>query len=144
MRVLNFYIPEVPHAQQRMRFTKAGKTYSPNTAQEHWTIVHVQQDLPKGFELLTGPLWLDVDFYFHRPKAHFGTGRNAGKLKPSAPWYPHKVVKDLDNLVKNTADALNNIVYVDDRQIVRLTASKAYVNSPGSTVGTYIVIAELT
>ena len=34
---------------------------------------------------ITGPVRLEIVFLFPRPKSHFGTGRNASKLKSSAP-----------------------------------------------------------
>ena len=123
---MTFHIPKVPHAQQRMRFTKMGRTYSPNVAHEHWTIVHVQKSLPADFSLLTGPLSIDLTFCFARPQAHCRRGRYEGQLKPSAPQYC-KSAKDLDNLCKQVFDASNKVIYEDDRQIVESYARKIYV-----------------
>lgn len=38
---------------------------------------------------------------------------------------------DLDNLLKSTFDALNNIVWVDDAQIIKTNAEKIYGVNPG-------------
>ena len=40
-----------------------------------------------GTEPFTGPLKLEVTFFFPRPKGHFGTGKNAGILKATAPLF---------------------------------------------------------
>lgn len=41
---------------------------------------------------------------------------------------------DLDNVAKAVLDACNGIAYVDDRQVTRLTVTKAYADRPGIEV----------
>jgi len=79
-----------------------------------------------------GPLELDVLFVFGRPRSHFGTGRNAGRLKPSAPVYC-STRPDLDKLVRAIGDALAGIAVVDDAAFVQLVARKHY-GSPAAFV----------
>lgn len=67
--------------------------------------------------LLDGPLYLAVTFRRPRPKGHYGTGRNAGKLKPSAPRFP-TTRPDTVKLVRAVEDALTGVVWKDDSQIV--------------------------
>lgn len=67
--------------------------------------------------LLEGPLKMRLVFYVARPKSHYGSGRNAGKVKPSAPAYPAKK-PDVLKLARAVEDALTGIVYRDDSQIV--------------------------
>ena len=71
------------------------------------------------------PLQLLVTFLFERPASHFGTGRNAGKLKASARPFPTGR-PDLSNLVKLVEDALNENAFKDDSRIVDTWATKAY------------------
>jgi crossover junction endodeoxyribonuclease RusA len=52
-----------------------------------------------------GPVRLSLVFWFHRPKGHYGTGRNAGVLKTSAPDW-HSSSPDVDKLVRAVGDAL--------------------------------------
>ena len=68
-------------------------------------------------DLLRGPLEVSMTFFLPRPKSHFGTGRNAGKLKPSAPKYP-TVKPDALKLARGTEDALTGVVWADDAQVV--------------------------
>ena len=63
--------------------------------------------------LLCEPLGLVIDFYMPRLKGHFGTGRNRGKLKESAPKY-QSVMPDLTKLVRGLEDALKGIIWQDD------------------------------
>jgi Holliday junction resolvase RusA-like endonuclease len=74
---------------------------------------------------LEGPLHLQVVFWITRPKGHFGTGRNAGKVKAGAPWAP-TVKPDLLKLARAVEDALTGIVYRDDAQIVTEYLQKVY------------------
>ena len=79
-------------------------------------------DLP---ELLTGPVLVELVFYFARPKSHWGTGRNADLLRDSAP--EHMVtMPDVDKLARCALDALTGVVLRDDAQVVQLYAVKAY------------------
>jgi Holliday junction resolvase RusA-like endonuclease len=72
---------------------------------------------------------LAVELTFPRPKGHFGTGRRAGRLKPSAPERP--IVKpDLLKVVRGVEDALTGIVYADDSQIVAHDLDKTYHPDP--------------
>ena len=66
--------------------------------------------------LWCGPVRLSVVFYFKRPKGHFGTGKNADTLKPSAPER-HTKKPDLDKLLRTIQDALTSTVYRDDSQV---------------------------
>ena len=77
---------------------------------------------------MTSAVALEVIFRLPRPKGHFGTGRNSGLLKPSAPWYPAGR-PDLDKLLRSTFDALGEAgVWGDDAQVVTVAASKDYAN----------------
>lgn len=70
-----------------------------------------------------------------RPKSHFGTGRNAEKLKKQAPEY-HIQKPDIDNLVKSTMDAITNInLWRDDCQVDSLITRKVWVDrDPGVNI----------
>ncbi len=82
-------------------------------------------DAMNGRELLRGPLSATFNFYVSRPKSHFGSGKNSGVLKPSAPKYP-VTRPDAIKLCRGAEDALTGIVYRDDSQIVREVIEKNY------------------
>ena len=69
------------------------------------------------FELVRGPVELTLTFYRVRPKGHYGSGRNAGVVKDSAPEYP-TTRPDALKLARAVEDALTNVLYADDSQIV--------------------------
>lgn len=76
-------------------------------------------------ELLDGPLEVRLIFHVARPKGHYGTGKNAGKVKGSAPEFP-AVKPDVDKLSRAVLDALSGVVYRDDAQIFRKAVAKLY------------------
>jgi len=82
------------------------------------------------------PIGIEVTFTLDRPGFHYGTGRNEGVVKPSAPTYPTKKPTgelcggDVDKLARLVLDALQDArVLPDDAQVVELTARKAYEKS---------------
>lgn len=76
---------------------------------------------------LNGPLKVWATFYMPRPKGHYGTGKNEGTLKPSAPEYP-TTTPDATKLWRSTEDALTGILWRDDAQIVTQIISKEYAD----------------
>ncbi|RLC27770.1 MAG: RusA family crossover junction endodeoxyribonuclease [Deltaproteobacteria bacterium] len=76
-------------------------------------------------EMFSGAIFLRLVFQRPRPKSHYGTGRNARRLKSSAP--PHPTTKpDLLKLARAVEDALSGVVYRDDAQIVKECLKKKY------------------
>ena len=59
-------------------------------------------------------------------------------MKPTAP-HIHTNMPDVDNLSKFILDAMNEVFYEDDRQVVELNSHKEYVNDKKNTTGYTIV-----
>jgi Holliday junction resolvase RusA-like endonuclease len=78
---------------------------------------------------LTGALLAKVTFVMQRPKSHYGTGKNAHVLKPTAPHY-HTTRPDSTKLFRSTEDALTGIIWVDDGQVMQ-EVRKIYGDEPG-------------
>lgn len=72
---------------------------------------------------------LRCEFVFPRPLTDYGTGRNAGKLKASAPQH-HTKMPDLDKLCRGVADSIGDavarVLLKNDSQIVSIYATKRY------------------
>lgn len=73
------------------------------------------------------PVHIAMVFTFGRPAAHFGTGRNATVLKPSAPA-EHIGPPDVDKAQRAILDAMTDAGVVhDDRQFTRVVeAARVY------------------
>lgn len=91
---------------------------------------------------LAGPVAVTVIFYLPRPRGHYGTGRNVGRLKDSAPAVP-ATRPDLDKLTRSTLDALTAAgVYGDDAQVTDLDVRKRYAD--GVPVGALVGVDRAT
>jgi crossover junction endodeoxyribonuclease RusA len=92
------------------------------------------------FEMFTGPVEVTIDFFFARPKSHYGSGRNAGTLKVAAPTYVDKR-PDIEKLERSTHDALTTAgVWRDDALVVKHSGAKRYGLRPCAV----ITISEVT
>lgn len=89
----------------------------------------------------SAPAAVTIVFRFARPAGHFGKGRNAAVLKPSAPRRPVTMKRnDIDKLARATLDGLvDGGAMADDAQVVDLNLSKIYC-APGETPGAVIEI----
>lgn len=89
----------------------------------------------RGYNAVEAPPFVDlalevtIVFRMARPAGHWGKGRNAGKLAPSAPRYP-RGKPDIDKLARTTLDALTGTIFDDDSRIVDLMLRKEYA-TPG-------------
>ncbi len=83
--------------------------------------------------LLDGPLGLAVIFTVRRPAGHYGTGRNAGVVRPSAPEHP-TVRPDCTKLLRAVEDAMSGVVWRDDAQVVEQAVSKRYGEPEGAEI----------
>ena len=128
----------MPIAQARPRFVKRGKfahAYNPQETEAGKWILQAKDQVT---ECMEGPLLVSIYCFFQRPKSHFGTGKNSGTLKPSAPKYCLNS-KDVDNLAKFILDCLNGLAYKDDKQIIDLRVRKRW----GLTASTLVCIDEI-
>lgn len=82
---------------------------------------------------LDGPLQMDVTFILERPQGHFGTGKNEGQVKSSAPEH-HITRPDASKLLRCLEDALTSVAYHDDGQVVAHHTFKEYGPTPGAKV----------
>lgn len=128
MRLFTIY--GQPIAKGRPRLGKWG-TYTPEKTVNYENLVKMSYiETYKDKELLEGDLRLEVDYYFPIPKS---TSKKNKELMLRE-VIRHNKRPDLDNLIKAIADALNNIAYQDDSQIVEVEAKKYYGDEPRAQV----------
>jgi|TARA_R110000787_G_scaffold47323_1_gene114582 Holliday junction resolvase RusA-like endonuclease len=102
-----------PKVKARPRHTKSGKVFTPaSTLKEE---DHVAQAWKEQVgEKISGPVEVSVIYSPDATILHV----------TSSPHNAKTLRGDLDNYVKLTLDALNEVAWDDDRQVVRLNASK--------------------
>lgn len=76
----------------------------------------------------TKPIFLFLTFYLPRPKSHYGSGANEGKIRESVIDLPHVKKPDLDKLVRMVLDSLTGLAYIDDSQVIFIQAEKLYLS----------------
>jgi len=89
---------------------------------------------------MESPMSLSVVFRFRRPKSHLttkGLSSNAPLQCTSAK------LGDLDKLLRSTNDALTEVLFNDDRQVISIIASKRYCE-PDEPQGAIITLTALT
>ena len=97
--------------------------------------------------VIDAPVSICATFLFARPKGHYGSGKNADRLKPSAPRHLTSVRHgDLDKLLRSTFDGLSQSagggLITDDSLIVEVMANKRYVED-GELPGAYLTVTKL-
>ncbi len=135
---VRFKIMGEPVAKARPRFARAGKhvrTYTPEKTVNYETLVAVEyrrqcKDFRFGDRDMLG---MRVDAYFGIPKS---TSKKRTRLMIAKKIRPIKR-PDWDNVGKIIADALNDIAYRDDSQMVDSLISKYYSDVPRVEVTIY-------
>ena len=117
----------VPQPRPRVYRTATGKSKAVNSRQSinYKRIVKYAALSEMNKQRLTmtdRPLAMCLTFVFTPPKSY--TKKKLEAVKSGELRYTKH--KDLDNLAKSVMDALNNVVYKDDSQIVTLCANKEY------------------
>lgn len=84
---------------------------------------------------LDAPAEVLITFHLPRPAAHFGSGRNSGVLKDSAPAWK-STMPDIDKLTRAVLDAITTSQALrDDARVARLVVEKRYaVNATGARI----------
>lgn len=112
--LISLEFPIKPIPKGRPRLSRHG-VYTPQRTKtfENDLKYLAMTQIPRGFKPTEGAVSIDVVFNFKRPKSKAG---------------PHACRPDLDNLLKSLTDALNGVLWVDDAQIISLTAIKQYAD----------------
>lgn len=130
--MIEIVIPQTPVGKGRARFVKAtGRAFTPQkTVAFEGLVALAGQEAMDGRPPLTGPLHIAVTAYFPIPASKpkkWQAAASAGRERPTKK-------PDWDNLGKSVSDALNQIVYIDDAQIVDATVRKFYAAVPRTIV----------
>lgn len=144
MTAVSFTVLGTPIPQGSKTKTRWGGLREDNPATQPWrdTVAWQARATMGSTPPLLGPCALRVVFYLPRPKAHYGTGKNADRLKATAPGYC-QTKPDLDKLLRAIGDALTTAgVWRDDNQAVTVDASKLYA-FPGQQPGCHITVTPL-
>lgn len=134
-----FWVPGVPIPKGSARgFVVNGRAVvtHANAKTKPWEQAIRAEAAAAGLQPSTAPMAVTAEFVMPRPKGHFGTGKNAGRLRETAPAYPTSK-PDADKMARTVLDGLTGVAYRDDAQVAELLASKRYADvdeHPGARI----------
>lgn len=114
-------IPGKPRGKGRPRFAQVGHAYTDDMTAAYENLVKMAwvKEHPVRFG---GPVSVCVVANYQIPASKpkkLQARMRSGEIVPT-------VKPDLDNVVKAVLDGLNGVAFLDDKQIVKLTATKQY------------------
>ena len=129
---IRFIIPGSPMGKGRVRFTKGGFCFTPETTMNYENLVKVtciekcEQRQPN----YAGQVAVDITAFYPIPSSY--TKKKQEQIRDGA-----RPVKkpDLDNIAKIVLDALNHVAWQDDKQVVCMVLTKKYAEVPCVSVG---------
>ncbi len=125
-----FVVPGKAVGKGRPRATRVGakavRLYTPpKTAAYEETVAFSAAHAMAGFAMFDGPVTVQLDVECEPPKSWSKKAKTealAGLRRPTAK-------PDIDNTIKAIFDAINGVVWVDDSQVVAITAIKRYAEA---------------
>lgn len=115
------------------------KTLKPWRAEVSGCVAEAMRSV--GWETLDGPIGVELTFAHVRLASHYGSGRNAGVLKPSAPHWK-STSPDIDKLTRAVLDSLTDARAIrDDGRIARLVVTDTWADDEA---GVRITVYPLT
>lgn len=132
--VVRFTVPGEPVAKGRARaFIRNGKIghHTPDKTARYENLVKlVAKQAIGNAKPLEGPLSLRCTFWLSVPMS-YSSKRRKSCLSGSE---RHCKRPDIDNLLKSVKDGCNGVAWVDDCQVVEVSARKCYGETPGVDV----------
>lgn len=122
---LLFRVAGQPQGKARPRYTKKGRAYTPKQTKAYEMevkTVALKAAILQGWTKNDAPILIQISAYFAIPQSWSKKKQEkalAGDVYPT-------VKPDADNIAKIVCDALNNIAYDDDKQIVDCQVIKRY------------------
>jgi Holliday junction resolvase RusA-like endonuclease len=134
MMMIVFTVDGKPQGKGRPRFRRAGeyvRTYTDSKTLGYEATIRQSATTAIGSSRpLEGPVSVDLYVRVPVPTSHSKKRREAciaGAERPTKK-------PDIDNVVKAYLDAMNGVIYLDDTQVVRVSAKKVYSSVAGVDV----------
>lgn len=128
MFAIMFSVEGQPHGKGRPRFRRGGgfvSTYTDTKTRDYEARVAARAKIAMGeTNPLQGALSVSITAIFETPKSWSKKKKAlaiAGEIRPT-------VKPDIDNICKAVFDAMNNVVYADDKQIYSVRVEKKYAS----------------
>jgi Holliday junction resolvase RusA-like endonuclease len=124
-----FVVPGDPHGKGRPKASSRGgfvRMYTPALTRQYEDKIARLGEIARGdWPVLDTPISLRVIAHHPIPASWSKKKQQLALAGDCIPGKP-----DLDNVAKAVLDALNGVIYLDDKQVVRLVAEKRYSFDP--------------
>ena len=131
MSTVAFLVPGQPQGKGRPRVGKVAghvRMFTPPKTESYEALIALfAHQAMQGRPLIVGPVRVDLELVCGIPASWSKKKRaqaEQGAIRPTTK-------PDLDNTAKVFFDAINGVVWVDDVQVVTMSARKAYGAAPG-------------
>jgi Holliday junction resolvase RusA-like endonuclease len=128
MTCVTFVVPGTPVGKGRPKFARRGafvSTYTPEKTASYENLVKLAASRAMGGAPLIETAVTVQMMLFVTPPASWSARKRAkaliGLIKPTTK-------PDIDNVVKGVFDAMNDIVWKDDKQVTELSVTKRYAD----------------
>lgn len=132
--MVEFTIPGTPVGKGRPKFARRGnfvKAYTPEKTASYENLVKLYANQAMaGKPLIEEPVGVVINIVVGVPESWSKKKKVEcllGKIKPTSK-------PDIDNVIKGIFDAMNEIVWKDDKQVVMLQVNKKYGETPHAWV----------
>ena len=123
---MTIFIPHIPTAKGRPRYTRQGRCYTPKKTLEAEQFVQLIAQTQIGSKRLSGALVVELLAVSPVPASWTKKKQAAaltGEIRPASK-------PDFDNILKLYCDALNGLLWEDDKQVVDGRCIKCYGEEP--------------
>lgn len=131
-----FVIPGVPVGKGRPKFARRGNfvsTYTPEKTASYENLVKMAAaKAMAGRDVIAGAVCVGIHL-FVTPPASWSQKKQREAVAGGRGIYPTSK-PDVDNVIKGIFDAMNEIVWKDDKQVVDVVVSKRYCTSARAVV----------
>ncbi|MDD7511035.1 MAG: RusA family crossover junction endodeoxyribonuclease [Peptostreptococcaceae bacterium] len=121
---IKIIIPGEPTAKGRPRVIKKGFAFTPQKTENYEAYVKALWIAKHGYTHITEPIQVELNFYHSIPKSFSKAKKQMAKDEVLRPTKR----PDMDNCIKAITDALNEVAYADDSQIVGIVANRYYAD----------------
>lgn len=127
MPMIEFSVDGKPQGKARPRFNSYSHVaYTPKNTRDY------EKEIAEAFTAAGGVMLPDDAYVGISVKALFPIPQSwtkAKKIQVIMGTVKPTVKPDVDNIIKAVLDGLNGVAYEDDKQVIHVSASKAYTNS---------------
>lgn len=128
--MVTFKVEGAPQGKGRPKFSRQGgfvRAYTPKATIDYENLIKASAMLAMGASV---PLETPVEVYLYVTKAIPASYSKKKRMECLEQIHQPITKPDIDNILKAYLDAMNEVVYKDDKQVVTIHATQVYGTDP--------------